>query len=66
MNVDKLTVDTVFDQESGFITATSSDVPGLVVEAESINEVMAQVRELAPQLLALNKKATNKTARVES
>lgn len=37
--------------------ATSEDVPGLVLESESLDAVIEQARRVVPQLLRLNKVA---------
>ncbi len=40
--------------ETGVLLATSSDIHGLVVEAETIGGVMDAVQECAPQLIEMN------------
>ena len=51
-----ITVHAVLDEEAHVWTATSTDVPGLVVEGASLDELDAEVRILAPKLIALQKK----------
>jgi hypothetical protein len=43
-----------WDSDASVWVATSDDVPGLVVEASSFDDVVKEVRELAPELLDLN------------
>jgi hypothetical protein len=42
------------DDEAGVWIATSDDVPGLVLEHDSLDILMARVRLAAPELLELN------------
>ena len=42
------------DHVSGRWTATSEDIPGLVVEAATFDELDQSVQELAPLLLDMN------------
>lgn len=44
----------LWDRDEGVWVATSDDVPGLVFEAASFDEVVSEVRVLAPELLELN------------
>jgi hypothetical protein len=44
----------LWDSDTSVWVATSDDVPGLVVEASSFDDVVKEVRELAPELLDLN------------
>ena len=44
----------LWDRDEGVWVATSDDVPGLVVVAASFDEVVSEVRVLAPELLDLN------------
>jgi hypothetical protein len=44
----------LWDSEVSVWVATSDDVPGLVVEASSFDDVVKEVRALAPELLDLN------------
>ena len=47
------TVHANWDADSGVFT-TESDIPGLVVEAETFEEVVELVRALAPEVIAAN------------
>lgn len=47
-------VEIIHDDEANVYIATSSDLKGLVVEAETLDELEKEVLELAPELLALN------------
>lgn len=42
------------DDEAGVYVATSKDVPGLVLEADSFNELTKEVEEAIPNLLKMN------------
>lgn len=44
----------IFDPEANVYVATSPSVNGLVVEAESLDEVRKQVEIVLPQLLEIN------------
>lgn len=43
-----------WDTEAGAWVATSDDVPGLVTEAETMEVLLARLRIMIPELLALN------------
>jgi predicted RNase H-like HicB family nuclease len=43
-----------WDDSARVWVATSDDVPGLVTEAESRDELVAHLRQLVPELLQLN------------
>lgn len=43
-----------WDAEAQVWTAASEDVPGLVVEAESLDALVDEAKALAPELLELN------------
>lgn len=45
-------VNVIRDDEAGVFVGTSDDLPGLVVEAESLDELAREVRELLPELMA--------------
>ncbi len=47
-------VDGIYDAEAGVWVATSEDVPGLVAEAETVEELMAECAGLIPELLRAN------------
>ena len=49
------TVNAVWDPEASVWVATSEDVPGLVAEASSIEELSEKLKILVPELLELNK-----------
>ena len=44
----------MWDNEAEVWIATSDDVPGLVLEHDSLDTLMARVRLAAPELLELN------------
>jgi hypothetical protein len=44
-------IDVMFDDDARVFIATSKDVKGLVVEADTIEQLMAEVNELIPMLL---------------
>ena len=46
-------IEVLFDKEADVYVATSTDVPGLVVEAESFHEIKSEVTEAIPTLLEL-------------
>jgi len=43
-----------WDNEAHVWVATSNDIPGLVAEAEGKDRLVQRLRELVPELLALN------------
>jgi len=47
-------VEIIHDDEANVYVATSSDLKGLVVEAETLDELEKEVLDLAPQLLELD------------
>ena len=49
-----LTVFAIRDESTGRWTATSEDIPGLVAEAATFEELELSVRELTPVLFELN------------
>lgn len=51
------TVRFTWDDEAKVWTATSNDVPGLVLESESFDALVDRVKLAAPELLELNKQA---------
>ncbi len=53
----EILVRSVWDDEAKVWTATSEHVPGLVVEAASLDELAKEVQVLVPRLLALQNKA---------
>ena len=50
----KCTVNFLWDNESAVWIATSEDVPGLVLEDESLDALQQRVEVAIPELLALN------------
>lgn len=48
------TVNAVWDPEASVWVATGEDVPGLVAEASSIEELSEKLKILIPELLELN------------
>lgn len=51
---DVYVVRTHFDVESGYWTASSDDIPGLVTEAADYEELRQNVCDLTPDLLMMN------------
>lgn len=47
-------VEIIHDDEANVYIATSPDLTGLVVEAETLDELEKEVRGLVPELLTLN------------
>ena len=47
-------VDAEWDDEASVWVATSDDIPGLVTEAETKDDLIRRLRELVPELLELN------------
>ncbi|MDO9104241.1 MAG: DUF1902 domain-containing protein [Methylovulum sp.] len=47
-------VEIIHDDEANVYIATSPDLKGLVVEAETLDELEKEVRDLVPELLTLN------------
>lgn len=50
----EIVIEAVWDEEARIWLATSQDAPGLVVEADSWDRMIAEVRLILPDLLALN------------
>ncbi len=50
-----INVTVIYDDEAKVYIATSADLKGLVVEAETLDDLAKEVAELVPELLALNK-----------
>lgn len=58
-------VNVMRDNEAGVFVGTSDDLPGLVVEAESLDELAREVRDLVPTLIAgRHRKVVDVNARV--
>lgn len=47
-----IAVDVIRDEEAGVFVGTSSDVPGLVVEAATLEELLSEAQALIPVLLS--------------
>ena len=43
-----------WDEDAGVWTATSEDIPGLVLEGGSVDALIERVRYAAPELLEMN------------
>lgn len=54
-----------WDGEGGVWVAESEDVPGLVAEAPTPNELMAKLRVLIPELLELNSALPENSANLD-
>jgi len=48
------TINCYYDDEAGVWTAVSEDIPGLVLEADSYDDLAARIRQTLPELFALN------------
>jgi predicted RNase H-like HicB family nuclease len=57
-----LSVRAKWDPEAGVWVALSDDVPGLVAEATSLDELFSELQELIPVLLELNGVKDGKSA----
>ena len=51
---DEITVEAFWDSKAGVWCAKSRDVPGLVIEANTLSEVVNEVRLVLPDLLELS------------
>jgi hypothetical protein len=47
-------MDATWDPDAQVWTATSSDVPGLVVESDTLEELVKEAKAIVPDLLELN------------
>ena len=54
-----ITIDARWDAEASVWIATSNDVPGLVVEADTWPAMIEEVRLVLPDLLELSGEGTN-------
>ena len=54
MNILKISITIVFDEESGYWSVEESNVPGLATCAKSTDELMKNCADLLPDLLELN------------
>jgi hypothetical protein len=55
-----LTIDARFDPEAGVWLATSADLPGLIVEADTWPAMIDEVRLIIPDLLELSGQSADK------
>lgn len=60
---EEYTVQFAWDDEAGVWTATSEDVPGLVLEDASFDALTARVRDTIPELVELNRLTKRETVR---
>jgi hypothetical protein len=56
-----ITIDARWDPEASVWIATSNDVPGLVVEADTWPAMIEEVRLVLPDLLELSSERTDKS-----
>ena len=59
-----ITMDIVFDPDAKVYIATSKDIPGLVVEAETVEGVLKEADCCIPELLKLNKHLLKKPRKI--
>jgi hypothetical protein len=50
----KVRVNALWDEEAGVFVAQSEDVRGLVVEAESMSELISELKDLIPEMMQEN------------
>ncbi|MEZ4528792.1 MAG: DUF1902 domain-containing protein [Desulfobacterales bacterium] len=50
----QIRITAIWDSEAGVWVATSSDVPGLVTEADTSEQLIEKLKVLIPELLELN------------
>lgn len=48
-------VNVLYDNEANVYVATSTDLKGLIVEAETLDELEKEVKQLIPEIVELNK-----------
>ena len=60
---DKFLVSVLWDDEASVWVATSDDIPGLVTEAPSLDELMQRVQAVAPELIRDNGRLMSKRQR---
>ena len=58
MNFMKYKVNLIRDDEASVWIAVSDDIPGLVLESDSLDKLVYKVRLAAPELLELNSNVT--------
>ena len=47
-------INLIWDKDAAVWIATSEDIPGLVLESESLDDLIEKVREAVPELLMMN------------
>ena len=52
---ERISVNAFWDDEAGMWVAESDDVPGLVAEAATVEELSIKLESLIPELLTLNR-----------
>ena len=56
-----LKVDAAWDDEASVWVATRDDIPGLVTEADTLEELRAKLVNLVPELLAENRNVADRS-----
>ena len=54
-----------WDHEENVWIASSNDIPGFIVEAESIETLSAKLQSIVPELLFLNERKTDEEIIIE-
>jgi predicted RNase H-like HicB family nuclease len=57
-----LRVDAAWDDEASVWVATSDDIPGLVTEADTLEELRTKLVDLVPELMAENDRDMDRSA----
>lgn len=52
--IQKLTINCIWDDEASVWVASSEDIQGLSIEAESLELMNTRLKEVIPELMALN------------
>jgi hypothetical protein len=60
------TITADWDAEAGVWTAASDDVPGLAIEAATLDRLTERLTVVVPELLALNGQAADRAFRIEA
>jgi predicted RNase H-like HicB family nuclease len=50
----KLNVHLAFDDEANVWYVAKTDIPGLILESESVEELIRRIQDAAPQMIELN------------
>lgn len=58
MKIEDFTVKAAWDEEAQVFVATSEDVPGLTLEADTLDEVRKEATLIIPTILELNGQAS--------